>query len=61
MEEDMLVSCPECYVPNELVAPSLEVVRASLKKPGSGNFEEKTVECSNCNEHYTVYFSDSRE
>ena len=61
MEEDMLVSCPECYVPNEVASSSRDPVRASLKKPGSGNFEERTVECSNCNERYTVYVSDSRE
>jgi len=62
MEEGTLVSCPECYVPNEVGSSSNdEALRASLKKPGSGSFEEKTVECSNCSERYTVYLSDSRE
>ncbi len=62
MEEDSLVSCPECYVPNH-ISPQLlsESKHASLKKPGSGAFEEKTVECSNCDERFTVYVSDSRE
>jgi hypothetical protein len=60
MNEDLLISCPECYVPNEVeTLPALSKV--SLKKPGSGSYEEKTVECSNCNERYTVYISESRE
>jgi hypothetical protein len=59
--EDLLVSCPECMVPNEVGLPPVDSVKASLKKPASGGFEEKTVECSNCNERYTVYLSDSRE
>jgi len=59
--KDLLVSCPECMVPNEVKTPSLDSIRTSLKKPGSGGFEEKTIECSNCNERYTVYLSDSRE
>lgn len=62
MDEDLLVSCPECYVPNEVEpGPVSEAVRASLKKPGSGGFEEKMIECSNCSEKYTVYISESRE
>jgi len=62
MEIDSLVSCPECYVPNQVESGgSPESIRASLRKPGSGAFEEKKVECSNCNEKYTVYISDSRE
>jgi hypothetical protein len=62
MEADLQVSCPECYVPNQIESVAIpESVRASLKKPGSGSFEEKMVECSNCNEKYMVYLSESRD
>jgi hypothetical protein len=61
-EKDLLVSCPECYVPNSVsLKGSTAVIRASLNKPGFGTFEERKVECSNCNEQYTVYLSESRE
>ncbi len=59
--EDLLVSCPECMVPNEVSMPSSGSLKTTLKKPGSDDFEEKTIKCSNCNESYTVYLSDSRE
>jgi len=60
MGDDFLISCPECYVPNQIGSDDLkESINVSLKKPGAGVFEEKSVECSNCNEKYTIYISET--
>lgn len=57
-DDDLFVSCPECYVPNQINRSSPSVpATASLTRPGNGTFEEKMVECSNCSEKYTVYIS----
>lgn len=62
MKDDLQISCPECYVPNQVAsATKMDSTKVSLIKPGSGAFHEKMVECSNCNEKYTVYFSELRD
>jgi hypothetical protein len=59
--DDLLIACPECMVPNQVSPKVVDSTMASLNKPGSGGYLEKTVECSNCSERYTVYLSESRE